>query len=161
MMSSTEHQNLVKKAITNNELDKLFLGQEGYKWGNLKHIPANVPTDVSAILCSMYALYNEGATDIPELLEDTIYKLTKGNAVEIWTAYSIVWSQYYHELKKSVPFNIVSDSLLAHIRKVVSQNAQLLSECHEYTGAGLKNGLLDDIVISNKSFFKMHGESIL
>ena len=160
-MSNNEHQDLVKKAITNNELDKLFLGQDGYEWGNLKHIPANVPTDISAILHSMYAIYNDGVTDIPELLEDTIYKLTKGNAVEIWTAYSIVWSQYYHELKKSVPFNIVSDSLLAHIRKVVSQNAQLLSECYEYTGAGKKNGLLDHIVISNKSFLKMFGKSIL
>ena len=160
-MSNNEHQDLVKKAIANNELDKLFLGQDGYEWGNLKHIPANVPTDISAILHSMYAIYNDGATDIPELLEDTIYKLTKGNAVEIWTAYSIVFSHYYDVLTNSSTFSIVSEKILICLRESISKNSQILSECHEYVGLNLKNGILEYINNSNRSFQKRFFVSIL
>ena len=160
-MSNNEHQDLVKKAIANNELDKLFLGQDGYEWGNLKHIPANVPTDISAILHSMYAIYNDGATDIPELLEDTIYKLTKGNAVEIWIAYYILLIEYRNELQKVSPLMIVDEQLICYIKTIINNNIDMLSKCFDYVGEGETQGLLSFIIRTNSHLESDYGKSIL
>ena len=61
IMLSQEQYNLVKKAFDNNQLKELFLGTSGYEWGNLKHIPANVSTDISAIIeHGLYVIYENG-----------------------------------------------------------------------------------------------------
>jgi len=160
-MSNNEHQDLVKKAITNNELDKLFLGQDGYEWGNLKHIPANVPTDISAIIKVLYDLYLNRYEDIPKLLKCTICQLSKGSAVEIWIAYYILLIEYRNELQKVSPLMIVDEQLICYIKTIINNNIDMLSKCFDYVGEGETQGLLSFIIRTNSHLESDYGKSIL
>ncbi len=161
-MTINEQLERVKYAVEHDELKQLFLGQGRYQSSNLKHIPANVPCDISAVLkYGLYPLYQNGDGNIPQVLFDTIVSFLDGDAVEVWTAYSIVWSQYRNELKRLSPFGIISDRLLITLRHAIEQKKDELSSCKEYTGASDKNGLMGDIVASNNSFQRIHGVSIL
>lgn len=160
-MLANEKQELVKKAIQNDELNKLFLGQDGYKWGNLKHIPADVPTDISAIIKVMHELYLTGNIDIPKLLKDTICKLANGGAIEIWTAYYIVLIEYRNELQNKSHFLIIDEQIVDVIKIAINKNTDVLSECFDYVGNGEKQGLLSFIERTNSHLESDFGKSIL
>ncbi len=153
---------LVKEAVQKHKLKQLMLGTDALKWDNLQHIPADVPSDLSAILkYGLYRLYLEANSDIPDLLLSTINELLQGNSVEIWTAYSIVWYQYRYELTNLSPFKIISNELLVAIRTNIFANKEALIECKEFVGKSYKDGLFEDIVASNDSFYRKFEVSIL
>ena len=138
------------------------MGAEEFKWENLQHIPANVPSDISAILkYGLYRLYTESKYDIPSLLISTIGELLQGSPTEIWTAYSIVWHQYRNELIGVCPFKIVSQELLNAIRTSIDKNKEALTKCKDFVGENNKDGLFGDIVASNNSLRKKFEVSIL
>jgi len=161
LLETNSKYELVKKAIQNDELNKLFLGQECYKWGNLKHIPADVPTDISAIIKVLYELYLTGYTNIPELLKDTIYQLAKGNAVDIWIAYYIVLIEYRNELQKKSPLWIIDEQIISAIKTTINDNIAMLSNCFDYVGKGEKQGLLSFIKRTNSHLESDFSKSIL
>ena len=162
-MTLQEQYDLAKKAIDNNQLKELFLGAPGYEWDNLKHIPANVATDVGAIIdYGIYKLYEAGKTDIANMLISTVYELLDLNdAYATWTAYFILRYQYRNELKKQSPFTIISPKLCADVALHIKSQENKLSACKEYVGSGLPNGLWDDIQRLEKVMISNYGVSIL
>ncbi len=161
-MTINEQFELVKYSIKSMELNLLFLGKGTYKNENLKHIPADIPCDVSAILkYGLYPLYKDGDISIPNVLSNTIVDFLNDNPIEVWMAYSIVWMQYRNELNGISPFNIISSELLETLRICITKNQKALSDCKKYVGDGKENGLLEDIIVSNKSFKNKFEVSIL
>lgn len=160
-MTIEQQYDSVKEAVQKQKFKQLVMGEE-FKWKNLQHIPANVPSDISAILrYGLYRLYLESKYDIPSLLISTISELLQGSPTEIWTAYSIVWYQYRNELINVCPFKIISQELLNAIRASIDKNKEALAECNDFVGKNCKDGLLGDIVASNNSLRKKFEVSIL
>ena len=152
----------VKDAVQKEKLKLLLIGVKEYRWDNLQHIPANVPSDISAILkFGLYRLYTESKYDIPNLLLSIISELLQGSPTEIWTAYTVVWFQYRNELTNKCPFKIISQELLNAIRTSIELNKDSLAECKDYIGENYKNGLLGDIIASNNRLQKKFEKSIL
>lgn len=162
-MTLQEQYELVKKAVDNNQLKELFLGTPGYEWGNLKHIPANVATDIGAIIdYGIYKLHDTGKTDVKNVLIRTIYELLNlDDAFATWTAYFILRYQYRNELKSQSPFTIVTPQLREDVANRVKNQKKQLSACKEYVGYGLTNGLWDDIQRLENVMISNYGESIL
>lgn len=161
IMTIEQQYDSVKEAVQKQKFKQLVMGEE-FKWENLQHIPANVPSDISSILrYGLYRLYPESKYDIPNLLISTIRELLQGSPAEIWTAYSIVWYQYRNELINVCPFKIISQELLNAIRASIDKNKEAIAECNEFVGENYKDGLLGDIIASNNSLRKNFGVSIL
>lgn len=161
-MTIEEQYASVKKAVQEHKLKPLLLGQGEYNWGALKHIPADIPCDISAVLkYGLYRLHFESVPWIPQTLTSVIVELSLGTPVEVWTAYSIVWYQYRNELTDISPFKIVTPTLLDTVRAGVTRSKDSLAQCKEYVGRNCKFGLLEDIVISNQTLQKKFEVSIL
>ena len=153
---------LVRKAIERNELTELFLGSPGYEWGELKHIPAKVATDIGAIMENgIYVSYKNGDSGIPQKLKSTVYELMNGTPVEIWTAYSICWIQYWNEQRNISPFSLFSQDIQRDLHNAVIANRDQLIACKELIGWNKKEGLWEDITISNQNFKKRFGVEII
>lgn len=161
-MTIEEQYASVSAAVQNHKLKQLMLGKGEYNWGNLKHIPADVPCDISAVLKhGLYRLHLASVPWIPQQLTSVIVELSLGTPVEVWTAYSIVWYQYRNELTEISPFKIITPTLLDTVRASLSRNQIALAQCKEYAGKYCKLGLWEDIVISNQSLQRKFEVSIL
>ena len=161
-MTKQEIYELVEKAYKSNELEKLFLGDTSYRFNNLKHIPANVPTDVNSIIeQGLYPLYKNGASDIPKLVKKALENMLTLSPVAIWTAYSIIWSQYWNELEKCSPYTIVDDNLLNFCKDQIIKHSDTLKNCNDFVGQTNKIGLLGDIFRLDENFKHRFGVSIL
>lgn len=150
-------------AYNKDEFRKLFLGEEPYKFGNLKHIPANVATDIGAIIDQgIYKIYNNGNIAIISMLEKAIYDLLSQNSAHsTWTAYFILRYQYRNEIKNDTPFKIITSRLCNDVSTIIKERKEQLSACKEYTGYGLANGLWDDIQRLESVMLCNYGTSIL
>lgn len=161
-MTIEEQYASVKQAVQEHKLKQLMLGQGEYSWGDLKHIPADVPCDISAVLkYGLYRLHCEAVPWIPQQLTSVIVELSMGTPVEVWTAYSIMWYQYRNELTDLSPFKIITPVLLNTVSTSINRNRDALAQCKEYVGKYCKFGLLEDIVVSNQSLQKKFEVSIL
>ena len=161
-MTKEQIYHLTETAYKNNELIKLFLGEEPYKFDNLKHIPANVATDIGALISEgIYKLYNNGYQEVLEVFKKAIYTLFNGTPVEIWTAYSIVWSQHWEEQHNHSPLKIIDENLLLFCRKQIYENEDALKECRALVGWNLQDGLWDDIQGADASLKKRFGKGVL
>ena len=153
---------LAEKAYQNNELDKLFLGKEPYQFDNLKHIPANVATDISALINEgIYELYNDGQQEIPQVLKRTICELLKGSPIEIWTAYKIIWNQNWDNRHGKAPFYIIDSELSQFAKAAILSNKCALSSCKELVGWNLENGLWQDIARLERNLNNKYGAGLL
>lgn len=145
-----------------NELKKLFMGEPPYFFVNLKHIPANVNTDIGAILVEgLYVLYKKGNQDIPEELKKTIYELLNGSPEEIWTAYFIIMCQFRNEKRGGAPFECLDKEILINAKCKVFANRDNLENCFSLVGSSYKNGLWGDIERLDNLLYKKYGASIL
>ena len=162
-MTSQEQLSLVQKAVYNDDLVKLFLGDPEYRWRNLKHIPANVATDIGAIIeQGIYKIYTSGDIGIVSNFEKAIYDLLScDSAHAVWTAYFALRYQYRNEIKNESPFKIVDSKLCKAVSSCVKANKELLSTCKEYVGYDLANGLWDDIQRLENVMRSNYGVSIL
>ena len=162
-MNSAQIFSLVEKAYYANQLDDLFLGNHPYTFDNLKHIPANVATDIGAIIDNgMYGLYSDGKTDIVSMLVETIYELLSfEDAFSTWTAYFILRYQYRNEIKNLSPFKIVTPQLCQDLSVCVRKQKEQLVMCKEYVGGSLPNGLWGDIQRLEDVMLSNYGVSIL
>lgn len=161
-MTLQEQYELVKKAVDNDHLKELFLGAPGYEWGNLKHIPANVATDIGAIIeHGLYTLYSNGNKDIPQKLEECVYALLNGGPTEIWTAYQVLWSQNWDKHHGKSPFCIINDEILANLKNVVLNNQEELVSCKDLVGWNLKEGLWEDIARLERNLRNKHGVGLI
>ncbi len=154
---------LVQKAIDNNQIKELFLGEGEYKQENLKHIPALVATDIGSIIDNgLYILFNEGEKTLPNKIISVIRELVDTNEpFSIWTAYFILRYQYRNELQNKSPFNIVTKELCKSVSNKISNQKQNLMLCQKYVGFGLPNGLWDDIQRLENNLVLNYGVSIL
>ena len=161
-MTKLEIYELAKKAYNSNEFEKLFLGDASYRFNNLKHIPANVPTDLNSIIeHGLYPLYKNGALDITELVKKALKNMLTTSPIAIWTAYSIIWSQYWNELEKCSPYTIVDNELLEFCREQIKKHSDVLKNCNDFIGQTNKIGLLGDICRLDENFKNRFGVSIL
>ena len=162
-MTPQEQIMLVQTAIATNHSKELFLGIAPYTWGNLKHIPANVATDIGAIIDNgMYELYRAGDTNIPDTIAVTIKELLLLNQPQAtWTAYFILRYQYRNEVKNKSPFKIVTPHLCQAVSTAIADQKHSLTSCKEYAGNGLQNGLWDDIQRLEGILVANYGVSII
>ncbi len=161
-MNLQEQLTLVEKAVANDELKELFLGAPGYEWGNLKHIPANVATDIGAIIkYGLYVLYQNGNMDIQEKLKRTVFDLLNGTPTEIWTAYSIIWQENWYKNHGEAVFCIYNNELKNDLSVSINKNKSSLMSCHALVGQGLKDGLWEDINRLENNLRKKYGEGLI
>ena len=161
-MTKEQIYHLTETAYKNNELIKLFLGEKPYKFDNLKHIPANVATDIGALINEgIYELYNNGYQEVLEVFKKTIYTLFNGTPVEIWTAYHMLWSQDWDKRHGKAPFYIIDSELLQFASNAIWSNKDALSSCKELVGWNLENGLWQDISRLEKNLYNKYGSGLL
>ena len=134
-MTKEDVRVLTENAYQAGELKNLFLGESPYAFDNLKHIPANVLSDVGAIIDQgIYEIYRSGNIAVVSMLEKAIYELLDYNsAYSIWTAYFVLRYQYRNEIKNGSPFKIVTHQLCKAVSNCINENKELLSSCKEYT----------------------------
>ena len=161
-MSLQEQLTLVEKAVTNNQLQELFLGAPGYEWRNLKHIPAKVNTDIGAIIKhGLYVLYQNGNKDIPQKTKSTVCNLLNGTPTEIWTAYSIIWQENWYKNHGEAVFCIYDSELKKDLSNSIKKNKSELISCHELVGQNLNEGLWEDISRLENNLRKKYGEGLI
>ena len=161
-MTANEQLIIVQKAVEKKDLKNLFLGAPEYNWGNLKHIPANVNTDIGAILeQGLYILYRQGNFAIPEMLKAAVYELIDGTPAEIWTAYQIIWCQNWDIKHTQAAFSVVDSNILDVLKLSVESNQNALSACKDLVGWNLQKGLWEDIVRLEKNLKNKYGAGLI
>lgn len=154
----------IMKAITNKEYKELLCGINNYcliEKGDKQE--GLFPQDwYLALNNGVYAFATAGADELAEnLLIKTIMELLKGNSEEVWIGYSVCWIQYVLELQGKSPIKIINAKFLEHIRPYISRAKEELSANHKWIGKNYKEGLWEDIKISNKNLLEKYGVTIL
>ena len=161
-MTKTKYYDLVKSAVCTGRFKKLLLGEAGMENMNLKHVPASVPSDITAILeQGVYPLHKDGFCDGAMLLEYTVKELLNGSAVELWIAYSLVWNQCRKESNKISPFFMVTQPLLTLVGQTLWAHQEELRQCQQYVGMNRKEGIWEHITVTNDTLQTRYGVSIL
>lgn len=140
-----------KYAFENDEVYELLMGQKGYEYQAPKY-PAWIPTcDEFVFRDGIYPLYRElnpkAQMEMTAKLAQALQKMMRSeNTVEVWWALSILYGQKLSETKyKDSPF-FIADNLLKEIVPFLLAKKDALKQAHVYMGAGIENGLWEDVL---------------
>lgn len=142
-------------AFENNEVTELFRGQKDYGFDNLKHIPANVPTDINLILVyGVYPLCKETNIPVSECIKNAIKDLLNASLSDIWIAYFLAMCQKRNEVQGISPITVIDETVSLAISECVKNNKKELGRCKEWGGYGMQEGIYGDIVRLDNHLFE-------
>lgn len=153
---------LIMKAIKEDNLDKMLVGQEPYKCEISEFVAVEVPTDWPNIIRTIYNLYEEK----PELLlkdefEQSIKCICNKGAFELYCTVMVVFFQTINEERHIAPFKINRLIIFQDIRERLRLFEDELKSCKDWTGKKYQDGLWGDIRRVNSILYEDFGISII
>lgn len=154
---------LTKQAFEKDEVVEFLQGFPPYTCPVNRFVPANVPTDFERITrMAIYEYYKQTKNQkIIEKMKNALLELFEGDAVQIWIAYTMCWTQIYFEKKGIAPFHLADQELLDNVKSVLLRNKEELCLCKEWQGHARKNGLWDNINGMNNVMREKYGVDML
>lgn len=153
---------LVIRAVKENCLDKMLVGQGEYKCEINEFIAAEVPTDWPNIIQTIYSIYRE----MPELMvEDkfnkAIREICNKDFFELYCAVMVVFFQIMSEERNTAPFNIDRQKVISMLKNKLHYFESELKTCKEWTGKRYKDGMWGDICRVNGILNEDYGITII
>ena len=157
---------LAAKAVQKNQLAEFLSGKNDYACAVDRNVPANIPTDFDRILRKgVYALYqNSRQGHVVEKYKDAILSLASMSPIDLWIAFTIVWTQLYNEkrdVKNPSPFNIIDQTIVDFLSNKLRESKEELSTIKEWQGWNHPEGLWGDIEIQNRKSIRWFGVSFI
>lgn len=150
MLNSVQEK--VDKAITNQQLKALLLGQNGYQVPFSSFLGPMAPTDWTQIMPYVYKKA-EKETNVKQEFEKCLFSLANGNPIEVYVAISVLYYQVSKEKLKQTSFKIDYNKILDCLRKKLSKVKAELINTKKWAGANSNQGLWSEIV-RYKNLFK-------
>lgn len=109
---------LIIKSIKEDNLDKILLGHDEYKWEISEFIAAEVPADWPNIIRTLYLVYKE----MPDLMvdkkfEEAILSISNQGSFELYCAVMVVFFQIMSEERHVAPFEIDREVIIINLEK--------------------------------------------
>lgn len=122
---------LVRKAISRNEIAELLAGKGSYSLKNESVSWADVcaPIDWTIVIPLIYREYVETQDDsIREKYETAVERLLSGSAEDVYCGVAVLYFQTLREKSGRAPFSIEAKHLVRLAKKGISSNADGLKE---------------------------------
>ncbi|MBP3489311.1 MAG: hypothetical protein J6K53_13045 [Roseburia sp.] len=137
---------LVIRAIKEDALDKMLVGQDEYKCEISQFIAAEVPTDWPNIIRTIYLLY----TEMPDLMvdkkfEEAIKCMCNKGAFEVYCAVMVMFFQIISEERHTAAFVVDRDSIVKNLKSKLHSFEKELRTCKKWTGKKYQDGMWGDI----------------
>lgn len=163
VMTNEELYVVAKKAFERNELKALLSGAEGYACELDRFVSGSMPTDIGRVIQEgIYSIYGEvDNADLITGYQNAVLELLRGNAVDIWLAYHICWTQMYKEVRGVAPFKFFTSDLINALRESIQLHVRELRQTKEWQGTSFEDGLLGDIYTLEQTLHKHMGVSLL
>ncbi|MCM1159577.1 MAG: hypothetical protein NC300_12955 [Bacteroidales bacterium] len=150
-MTNEELYEVTKKAVEENEMAELLQGKGIYQCPPDRFLPAYIPTDFTRVLHQGIYVYYTNTKDkkAVEKLEEAIKELCKGDAVQIWIAYTYHWFLVRTKMDNRIPFKYKDKKVGAVIAAAVISHEDELKKCKEWNGQNNPDGLWEEIRRTN------------
>lgn len=120
---------LVRKAISRNEIVELLEGKEGYSLESDSWADVCAPIDWTIVIPLIYREYVETQDDsIREKYETAVERLLSGSAEDVYCGVAVLYFQTLREKSGRAPFSIEAKHLVRLAKKGISSNADGLKE---------------------------------
>lgn len=152
---------LMKDAIEKKEVLPLLKGENGYEVEASRFTSDIFPTDINAVLVNCFYKQIENIKEIDKIFRKNLYKLIKGDAVDIYIAILYFDACIFQEELKKATFMIDRETVAERIRDRVSCYEQdLKGEIKFFNGMGKKSPW-KNIENFNDYYLKKYSISIL
>lgn len=155
------YNDLISRAIQNNEIENLLCGKKIYEVQVSKFTSDVFPTDINSVLVNCFYKQCNNIERINELFEDTLKHMLKGSACNVYIAILYFDACIFQEEIKKATFFINKEALGRNIKEAVNKNKDELSQCVVFENGMKKNNPLKNIEIFNKYYEKKYKFSII
>lgn len=122
---------LVRKAISRNEIAELLAGKGSYSLKNESVSWANIctPVDWTIVIPTIYREYVETQDDsVREKYETAIERLLSGSAEDVYCGVAVLYFQMLREKSGRAPFSVETKHLVLLAKEGIFRNADALKE---------------------------------
>ena len=144
-MNINEIQELVTKAISENEIDKLLKGEDSYQM-DTKRMPYAMPTDWESLLISGIHPSCDGNINALKVVKSGIENMLKMDAYDVWCIYNLYFYESYIARGRE---SIIFDSKIKDdLKKAIIDRKDKLGENNNFLTQSMWNDIvkMDDII---------------
>lgn len=156
-------KDIVIRAIKQDELYKVLLGEEKYKVELSPFIGVNVPTDWPNIMRGgIYKVFNEyPELNVKEELENALDFLLNKGAFEIYASVSVLFFQIISEENDASPFKIDREKIINNVHNTLMKNQKELYQYKKWMGEYYENGVWGEMERINNILNEDYSISII
>lgn len=156
-----DYNELIERAIKNDEVVKLLIGENGYRVEVSQFVPEVLPTDINSVLVNCFYKQKNRINNIDYIFIKTLMDLLKGPAVNIYIAVLYFDTCIFHEERGKAPFQINKEMMAEKIKEAVTNNVKALQEEVLFANGMKKINPLNNIIRFNKDYIEKYGFSII
>lgn len=155
------YNELIERAIQNDEVLKLLIGENGYEIEVSPFVPDIFPTDINSILVNCFYKQKNRINNIEQIFINAWMDLLKDSASNTYIAVLYFNTCIFHEERGKAPFQINKEMMAEKIKEAVTKNAKTLQEEVSFANGMKKRNPLDNIKRFNKGYIEKYGFSII
>jgi hypothetical protein len=144
------YDDLISKAIENNEIENLLCGKKRYEVEVSRFTSDVFPTDINSVLVNCFYKQYKNVEKINELLENTLQLMLKGDACNIYITVLYFDACIFQEEIGKATFFINKEILGQKIKEAVDKNKDELSQGVIFENGMKKHNPLKNIENFNK-----------
>lgn len=120
---------LIRKAISRNEIAELLEGKDGYSLESDSWAPVCAPIDWTAVIPLIYREYAETQdASIKKKYENAVARMLSGSAEDVYCGVAVLYFQMLREKSGRTPFSLDMDRLLRLAKEGISGNTDGLRD---------------------------------
>lgn len=155
------YNDLISKAIANNEIENLLCGEKPYEIEVSRFTSDVFPTDINSVLVNCFYKQYKNVEKINELFENSLQHMLKGNACNVYIAILYFDACIFQEELRKATFFINKEILGRSIREAVDKNKDELSQEVVFKNGMKKSNPLKNIENFSKYYEKKYNFSII
>ncbi len=155
------YNNLIRRAIQNDEIQSLLCGGKTYELEVSKFTSEVFPTDINSVLVNCFYKQYNNIENINELFENSLKHMLEDNACNIYIAILYFDACIFQEEIKQATFFINKEALCRNIKEAVNKNKDELSQWVIFENGMKKNNPLKNIENFSKYYEKKYNFSII
>lgn len=159
-MPDDSAKNIVRMALSNNELHKVLLGESGYcylpKWS-----PSSTNTDITVMWDALHDLASEYTLDdLSSMISEAINKI-QFKYEGIYPIASIILQESYRKNKRENTFLLPLSDIAISLKLTIENHRDKLKSDKRGEGAGYQDGLFGDLVRLNQNTIELGGPDFI
>ena len=148
------------EAIKEGNVKDILRGRQKYRIGPPTFVPDVFPTDINQVLFEYF--YNQSdIKNIQLILENSLIKLTKSSATDLYISILFFDSILFMEDKSIATFKIDTSRLVAEIATGIQKFREQLTKSISFNNALIKKDPMNVIVRFNQRYKNKYNFSIL